>query len=651
MKDYKFTISAKDKTKAGFKSVKNGLKGIRSGINNTSVQLGVLAGVTGLGAIVTSSINAGSELLKLSSTVNASVKELSQWQYAGEQVGIEGDKMADIFKDVQDKIGDLAVTGGGGAIDMFEKLNLNIQDFVGLSAPEQLTKIGAALDGVATESEKIFFMEALAGDASRLLPLLKNNGEELKKLAQEADDLGISMDRLEAEKLRAAQKAIGDAGKAIEGVGNKIAVKLAPFIVAATKSFTKMSLNATKGTDWITKGIDGVSTVIGVMGDGLHGVGIIFQGIKIAGIGFGAAVVGAIKLIIDGVVFLSNSLKDLILGPIGALIETGNSLGVISDSALQTFKDIDEGLTFETPQVITDAYEGMVTKLGEENGKLHNMMMEPLPSDGVTKVFEEIKAGAVEVGKVIDANVKKKLTGGISADEAKKLQDKLDRIAESNLSQLELLKKKEDEEQAIIKEALDNKLINYQQYLEQKYLSEEKFEKKRKAIKKKTVKNEGETLSQINALSKSFGEKGEKIAQGIALKETITNTHAGAMSAYKALAGIPIIGPALGAVAYATVWAQGIKSQQGIKSRSKGGGSPSVSVPSIPKAIERQPVDLGKSAAQQNNQQTPIVQNTYYIQAQGYQDIQVAEGIRRFVEDGGIIVPANSRQAEELVPE
>jgi len=653
MKNYKFIISANDKTKAAFKSIKGGLKSVRSGVNDTRIQLAAMAGFAGLGAIVNSSINAGSELLKLSNTVNASVKELSQWQYAGEQVGIEGDKMADIFKDVQDKIGDLAVTGGGGAVDMFEKLNLNVKDFIGLSAPDQLIKIGSALDGVATKSEKIFFMEALAGDASRLLPLLDDNGKELKRLSNEADELGVSMDRLDAERLFAAQTAIKQAGDAVSGVGLKISKELAPFIVSAAKQFTKMAMTATSGTSWITKGIDGVRAVIGVMADGLHGVEIIFQGIKIAGIGFGAAIVGAIKLVVDGVGFLSNTLKDLVLGPIGALLDAGNAIGVISDEAIQAFNDIDEGLTFETPKIIDDAYTGMVDKLSEENSKLHNMMMEPLPSEAITKTFEDIKVGAIDAGNVIEENINKKMQKSISEKEDKakeKLQAKLDRIIQSNLAELELLQQKESEELAIITAAREANAINYQQFLEQKYKTEQRFEKKRDAIKKKSVEGESKTLGQLSSLSKSFGEKGEKLSRGIALKETITNTHSGAMAAYKALAGIPIVGPALGAAAYATVWAQGIKSQQGIKSGSKGGGgSASVGVPTISKASDRQPVDLSASQPPSNDLQDQKISNTYIINASGNDGNRVAEQIRTFIEDGGEIIPAGSRQEEQIL--
>ncbi len=654
MKDYKFTISGKDKTKAAFKSVKQGLKGVRAGINSTQLKIGVMVGASGFGAIVHSSINAGAELLKLSNTVNASVKELSAWQHAGKEVGIEGDKMADIFKDVQDKIGDFAVTGGGGAADMFEKLNLDIKEFNGLSAPDQLLKIGTALDTVSSKSEKIFFLEALAGDASRLLPLLENNSEGLKKLVQEADDLGISINRIEAEKLKEAQKAITDAGQAISGVGLKVSSKLAPYIVAATEKFTQMTLQATSGTDWITKGIDGVSSVIGVMANGLRGVEIIFQGVKIAGIGFGTAVLGAIKLVIDGVAFLGTSLKNLVTGPIGAMLEAGNSLGAISDTALESFNSIDAGLDFQTPQIITDAYTGMITTLSEENSKLHEMMMEPLPSEGITQTFESIKAGAVEAGIVIQENVTNKLSGGSEEDqsdegerETARLQVKLDRIAQSHLTELEMIQFKEDQEIAILKQAEEQKIISHNEYLAKKLKTEQKYEAQRENLKKKTVASEGKAMGQINALSKSFGEKGAKISQMINLKQTVMDTHTGAMSAYKALAGIPIVGPALGAAAYAVVWAQGIKAQQGVKSMSGGGGG--ASAPSISTTPQQKLNAIAEPAKKENEEPGKHVIVNIYGDVSSNDADRLFEDIKQKINnEDSVLIESDSRNGQEI---
>jgi hypothetical protein len=69
-------------------------------------------------------------------------------------------------------------------------------------------------------------------------------------------------------------------------------------------------------------------------------------------------------------------------------------------------------------------------------------------------------------------------------------------------------------------------------------------------------------LSQIASV---FGKKGSKIAKAAAIAQTTIKTYEGATSAYSSLAGIPIVGPALGAAAAAAAIAAGLANVARIK--------------------------------------------------------------------------------------
>ncbi|MFW1676460.1 hypothetical protein ACFVYJ_01580 [Pontibacter sp. JAM-7] len=155
-----------------------------------------LAGAGALAGFVTAIAFRASTLRQLdtlSRSLGISVEALQQWQYAGKSVGIEADKMGDIFKDVSDKLGDFLVTGGGAAADLFDQLGLSIKDFVGLSPDQALLKIGKAIEPL-TQQEKVFFLEAIAGDAAYLLPLLDRNAEAFRKFSAEAEKAGLIID-------------------------------------------------------------------------------------------------------------------------------------------------------------------------------------------------------------------------------------------------------------------------------------------------------------------------------------------------------------------------------------------------------------------------------------------------------------------------
>lgn len=104
-------------------------------------------------------------------------------------------------------------------------------------------------------------------------------------------------------------------------------------------------------------------------------------------------------------------------------------------------------------------------------------------------------------------------------------------------------------------------------------------------------------LGQLSTLQDSKSKAMFKVGQLAAIAETTINTYRSATSAYAALAGIPIVGPALGAAAAAAAIAAGLANVQAIRSQQFGGGgggaarvpdtgTPGVTVPPAPPAPE-----------------------------------------------------------------
>ena len=64
-------------------------------------------------------IDSAKQIEDLSSVANASTDQFQKAAFAARSVGIESEKLADIYKDVNDKIGDFMATGGGAMADFF----------------------------------------------------------------------------------------------------------------------------------------------------------------------------------------------------------------------------------------------------------------------------------------------------------------------------------------------------------------------------------------------------------------------------------------------------------------------------------------------------------------------------------------------------
>jgi hypothetical protein len=241
-----------------------------------------------------------------------STTALQEWQAASKQVGIEGDKTADILKDVAEKIGDAYATGGGEAADVIERLNLNIEELVRLSPDQQILKIAEQLDGMP-KAEQIQVLEALASDASLLLPLLDNGAKKLRELAKAAQERGVIFSEEELQQLADADAAFERLKGRIKGLFNDITIRLAPVFekfstalddALADKPELVDQLAArfdgliSKTTEWLTSTLANSGEVtrrFQTIGDVLEGVGSLFTAVfrGVQAFGAGAAEVAA----------------------------------------------------------------------------------------------------------------------------------------------------------------------------------------------------------------------------------------------------------------------------------------------------------------------------------------------------------------------
>lgn len=180
------------------KRAERALQNFTKSVTNVAAAAGTMtaAAVTAGAAWVYHMGKTGSEIERLATLSNLSTEAFQRHAFAAKSVGIEQEKLSDIFKDVQDRVGDFLTTGAGPMKDFFEQIaprvNVTAEQFRKLSGPESLGLFYNSLEKAGlSQSQIIFYMEAMASDSALLSPLLANNGKELKRLGDEADRLGV----------------------------------------------------------------------------------------------------------------------------------------------------------------------------------------------------------------------------------------------------------------------------------------------------------------------------------------------------------------------------------------------------------------------------------------------------------------------------
>lgn len=198
-----------------------------------SVAAGALAIMT------TRVINNAREIENFSQVANTGAEDFQRFAFAAERVGIEQDKLADILKDTSDRVGDFLQTGAGPMADFFENIapqvGVTAEEFRNLSGADALGLYVSSLEKAnLSQSEMTFYMEAIASDATLLLPLLRDNGRELDRFAKEAEDAGAVLSRLELDQLLDAKENIDELGNAFDGLKNDIVLGAVPVVKELT---------------------------------------------------------------------------------------------------------------------------------------------------------------------------------------------------------------------------------------------------------------------------------------------------------------------------------------------------------------------------------------------------------------------------------
>ncbi|MGV4071965.1 phage tail tape measure protein [Citrobacter freundii] len=160
-------------------------------------------------------------------SLNMSTQSLLSWQYAAQKAGVSGDQMADIFKDIGDKIGDAVLNKSGEAVDALDALGLSAKKLSGESPDKQLLAISDSLSKIKTNAEKTTILESLGNDLSKLLPLLDQGGEKLQKYLKAAKDFGIAPDDSDIESLVKVNSIFEDMETQVNGVKIELATGLA----------------------------------------------------------------------------------------------------------------------------------------------------------------------------------------------------------------------------------------------------------------------------------------------------------------------------------------------------------------------------------------------------------------------------------------
>jgi len=269
------------------------------------------AATTALIAMANTMAQQNNELERFAYLAQTSVGEFQKVAVGAQMMGIEMDKLSDIFKDWNERSGDFLTTGGGPLVDFMEQVAIKTEKGAGgalklakelsrLSGPESMGLFVKKMEEANLSQDQMsFMMESMASDSTLLLPLLKNNAEGFKLWGEAAERAGILMDEQTLKSSRELQVQTKVLEMQYEGLKRELLSAVIPALVSVSGAMTEGNKEAR-----------GMASAGEVLANSLRGVASIAVGVYATLNLIAVAMAGVTKSAVDSYNFTQKAAED-----------------------------------------------------------------------------------------------------------------------------------------------------------------------------------------------------------------------------------------------------------------------------------------------------------------------------------------------------
>lgn len=225
-------LTARDKTKAAFKSVSKGLDRIKSLSLSISKPLGLIGGVgvAGIAAMAKSAIDLGSELSDVATRLSINSEEFQTLREAALDAGASAEIMQRALRNVKNRT-EQAAAGAKNYQTSLKTLGLATSDVVGLPLAQRFETIARAYSQAENEAQAFVAVQSLIGEEAgpALVEVLNRiSSEGLANLQSDFKTAG----RIMSDE---TQTALDRASDAIRQFNQKATIKIGSIVADVTQ--------------------------------------------------------------------------------------------------------------------------------------------------------------------------------------------------------------------------------------------------------------------------------------------------------------------------------------------------------------------------------------------------------------------------------
>jgi hypothetical protein len=232
--------------------------------------------------IVKSNLASIDSLAKVSDKLGISTEALAGFRHAAELSGTSQEAADKALQKMVRSIGE-AQNGVGMARVEFEKMGLSVQALAGMKPEQAFAAISDATNNMATQSEKAASAAAIFGrEGVSLLNTMKLGSEGLAATAHEAEVLGLTLSRVDAAKVEAANDSMTRMSASSAGFGKILTVAVAPYIQAVADALTQAGIKSNGFRDQIGTGMELATRGVVMLAKAFYGLNLVWDGLKLA---------------------------------------------------------------------------------------------------------------------------------------------------------------------------------------------------------------------------------------------------------------------------------------------------------------------------------------------------------------------------------
>jgi len=421
-------------------------------------------GVSSFASAIKGASDAADAAAKMGDRFGIATEKMIGMQHAGELAGMSQEGLANSLRSMA-KFASDAARGGVEQSEAMAQLGLRAQEFIRLPMDQQLSTIIDKLGQVENVTlRNALAQEVLGKGAGEMMNLVAEGSEAFAQAARDAEAWGLAVNRIDAAKLELANDAITRAQAAAKGLFTTIAVNVAPVIKLIAERFADTAAEARGFRNEVAGGMDFAAKAIGSTIWFVERLQFAYSAVKLGVAAMAEVTLASFAFILQKLEQLTN-IASYLPGPLGlaargmnALARAGSEgvaeMAAVAGNRLQALREELDKLALGSKTL--EQWQG--TAAAALKAAADNVENEARRIAASRQAMQGGPGGDIERDEASEGKAPRDIW-------REQLAQKLERIREENMSELELLAEKHREKNVILQSAVEAEIITEEQGL------------------------------------------------------------------------------------------------------------------------------------------------------------------------------------------